>query len=121
MGEGFRPRGPAPSPIIICGKASLPSPAGGEGTITATAACGSALISLLQRRALRLAQRAIDRLGRQRQRGEPHADSVLDRIGDRGRDCKRAAFANALAAEGTGPLLGLDRLVLHVGRNIENA
>src|SRR5262245_32939599 len=101
MGEGIEPRGFSPSPIIICGKASLPSPAGGEGAITATAARVSAPISLLQRRALRRAQRAIDRLGGKRKRGEPHADRILDRVGDRGRHREGATLAYALGAEGT--------------------
>ena len=36
------------------------------------------------------AQRAVDRLRRQRQLGEAHADRVLDRVGDRRRDAERA-------------------------------
>src|SRR5215510_6534026 len=106
MGEGFKPRGPPPSPIIICGNASLPSPAGGESAITGAATRGAVLSEFMKRIRLtppvvRPAQRAIDRLGRQRQRSEPHPDCVLDRIGDRRRNRERAAFADAFAAEGT--------------------
>src|SRR5262249_5505995 len=63
LGEGIKSRGFPPSPIINRGNASLPSPAGGGGATTTAATRCSASISLLQRRALRRAQRAIDRLG----------------------------------------------------------
>src|SRR6266567_3327256 len=40
--------------------------------------------SLLERRVARGAERAVDGLGGQRQRDEPHADGILDRVRDRG-------------------------------------
>src|SRR6478672_6905945 len=78
-------------------------------------------ISLLQRLVAGGTERAIDRLGGERQRGEPHADRILDRIRDRRRYPEGSALAHALGAERTGALLRLDRLVGHVGRDIEDA
>ena len=59
---------------------------------------------VFQRIALLRAQRAINRLGSQRQGRQPHAHRVVYRIGDRRRDAERPGLAHALrAVERGGP------------------
>ena len=76
---------------------------------------------LLQRLALRSAQRPVDLLGGQRQLGQPHAAGILDRIRNGRRHAESAALADALGAERAGDLLRFHRLVLHDTRNVDDA
>src|SRR5262249_8761234 len=78
-------------------------------------------ISLLQRHALRGAQRPKDGLGSDRQRREPTADLVLVCVRNRGRHRNRATLTYSLGAERTGALFGLDRLVDDQWRDVEQA
>src|SRR4051812_40183826 len=57
----------------------------------------------------------------QRKRGKPHADGIVNRIGNSGRNSERSALANALGAERTAALLRHHDMVLDVRRNVVNA
>src|SRR5437016_4468600 len=116
-GEGWGEGGTGPS---IRTPSPRPSPLWGEGEETrASLDFAPPSRSLLEGRVAGGAERAVDGLGGQRQRDEPHADGILDRVRDRGRDRKGPAFANALGAERAGCLLAVDRLVEDFGRNVE--
>ena len=71
------------------------------------------LLFVLERLVVFGAQRAEHGFRSQRQFGEPHADRVVDGIGDGRRDAEGRDLADALGAERTVRLLGLDRFVFH--------
>src|SRR5215472_15485403 len=66
-----------------------------------------------QRPSVLLAQRAEHRLRRQRQLGQPHADRVVDGVGDSRRQRHGRGLADALGAERRVVLERVDRLVDH--------
>ena len=63
-------------------------------------------------------QRKIDLLRLDRQILDPHADGVINRVGDRRRDWNERAFADALGAEGAVFVRDLDGDGIDDGRHV---
>src|SRR5215217_6568042 len=66
-------------------------------------------------------ERAINNLRCDRQRGDTHADGVLDGVSNRGRRPEGPRFADPFGSEGPCPLLGLDHLAYHCDWDVEKA
>src|SRR5262245_6555070 len=74
---------------------------------------------VLQRGAGLASQRAQHGFGGERQFHQPHADRIVDGVRDRRRHAQRRGFSRSFGAERSVLLIGVDRLVHHHFRHVE--
>ena len=81
-----------------------------RGRVQVIAREGGCGLQVRERAALGGAQRPQHGFGRERELGQPHADRILDGVGDGRRNAERAGFAEPLGAERPALLRGRDEL-----------